>query len=444
VIVVWFRRAGSPAQAARLVRVNAEPSDPRRAARWAERLPEGFRDRTLPLAAVLGVSIGAGVYAFEWVVEHLLEQVRSAPVGVMVLGPGLGLVLAALAIRWGPEPRSRSTADEYLESVHDPSRRIPVREVVARMAAAVGTLGFGGSLGLEGPAVLLGAGAADNTARRLARRMVIDHQALLVAGAAAAVAAVFKAPATGAIFALEVPYRKDMARHQLLPALVGASAGYVAVVTLAGTERLFPIAGNPPFDVRDLGGALLLGVLAGVSARLISRSVKWAKHWAASTTAAIRLPLCAAVLAAVAYAAYALTDLPLGIGPGYLVLDWLEDPKLAIGVIVAMLVIRFVGVVATTAGGGVGGFFIPLVVLGGLLGRIAGAAVGLGGSALFPILGVAAVLGAGYQVPLAAVMFVAETSGRPGYIVPALLAAVAADLASGGESVTDHQRERAE
>ena len=59
------------------------------------------------------------------------------------------------------------------------------------------------------------------------------------------------------------------------------------------------------------------------------------------------------------------------------------------------------------------------------------------------MLGVAAVLGAGYQVPLAAVMFVAETSGRPGYVVPALLAAVAADLAVGSESVTDYQRERA-
>jgi len=384
------------------------------------------------------------VYGFEWIVGRMLEQVRAAPVALMVLGPGIGLILAALAIRWGPTPHSRATADEYLASMHDSNRRISVRQVGARMFAAVATLGLGGSLGLEGPAVLLGAGAADNTARRLARRVLVDHQALLVAGAAAAVAAVFKAPATGAVFALEVPYKNDMARHQLLPALVGASAGYLAVVSLAGTERLFPIQGNPPFDFRDLGGALLLGVVAGVSARLISRSIKWAKHWAAVTSAQIRLPLCIMVLAVAAYAAYAVTDLPLGIGPGYLVLNWLEDPKLGIGVIVIMLLIRFVGVVATTAGGGVGGFFIPLVVLGGLLGRVASGVVGLGGSALFPILGVAAVLGAGYQVPLAAVIFVAETSGRPGYIVPALLAAVAADLASGGESVTDYQSERAE
>ena len=195
------------------------------------------------------------MFVFERLVTFLLEQVRTAPLPLMVVAPGVGLALTAAVLRLGPAPRSRATADEYVLSIHHPGRHIPISQMATRIAGAVATLGSGGSLGLEGPAVLLGAGTADNIARRVARRIAVDHQALFVAGAAAAVAAVFKAPATGAVFALEVPYRKDMARHQLLPALVGASAGYVAVVSLAGTERLFPIQGNPPFDVRDLGGA---------------------------------------------------------------------------------------------------------------------------------------------------------------------------------------------
>ena len=47
---------------------------------------------------------------------------------------------------------------------------------------------------------------------------------------------------------------------------------------------------------------------------------------------------------------------------------------------------------------------------------------------LYVLLGIAAFLGAGYRVPLAAVMFVAEATGQPGFIVPALFAAVAAEL----------------
>jgi CIC family chloride channel protein len=36
-------------------------------------------------------------------------------------------------------------------------------------------------------------------------------------------------------------------------------------------------------------------------------------------------------------------------------------------------------------------------------------------------------------------MFVAEATGRPGFVVPALIAAVAGDLAMGGASVTAYQ-----
>jgi len=55
------------------------------------------------------------------------------------------------------------------------------------------------------------------------------------------------------------------------------------------------------------------------------------------------------------------------------------------------------------------------------------------------VIGVAAFLGAGYRVPLAAVMFVAETTGRPSFVVPGLIAAVAAELVMGRSSVTTYQ-----
>jgi CIC family chloride channel protein len=91
------------------------------------------------------------------------------------------------------------------------------------------------------------------------------------------------------------------------------------------------------------------------------------------------------------------------------------------------------------AGGGVGGLFVPLVVAGALLGRAAGVAVGGLDAELAVVVGVAAFLGAGYRVPLAAVTFVAETTGRAGFIVPGLLAAVAAELVMGHDSVTAYQ-----
>jgi chloride channel protein, CIC family len=94
----------------------------------------------------------------------------------------------------------------------------------------------------------------------------------------------------------------------------------------------------------------------------------------------------------------------------------------------------------TVAGGGVGGLFIPLVVAGALAGRVVGGAVNALDTSLFTVVGAAAFLGAGYRVPLAAVVFVAEATGRPGFVVPGLLAAVVAELVMGTQSVTAYQQ----
>ena len=83
--------------------------------------------------------------------------------------------------------------------------------------------------------------------------------------------------------------------------------------------------------------------------------------------------------------------------------------------------------------------FVPLVVAGALLGRAFAGVLDQLDNSLFVVVGIAAFLGAGYRVPLAAVMFVAETTGRPGFIVPGLIAAVVAELTMGTASVTAYQ-----
>ena len=80
---------------------------------------------------------------------------------------------------------------------------------------------------------------------------------------------------------------------------------------------------------------------------------------------------------------------------------------------------RCLATAATVAGGGVGGLFVPLVVAGALAGAAVAGIVNDADLSLFIVIGVAAFLGAGYRVPLAAVMFVAETTGRPASWCPA-------------------------
>ncbi len=130
-----------------------------------------------------------------------------------------------------------------------------------------------------------------------------------------------------------------------------------------------------------------------------------------------------------------LTGQSLLLGSGYGVVTWATEPGHAVLVMLAILALRCLATATSVAGGGSGGIFIPLVVGGALIGSMIGGAVDRADLTLFIVIGVAAFLGGGYRVPLAAVMFVAETTGRPSFIVPGLLAAVAAEQIAGGSDV---------
>src|SRR5437764_7923995 len=219
--------------------------------------------QVLLLAGLTGVLTGMAVAGFEWVTrDELFEGLREQPIGVQVAGPLVGLLLAAAIVRWIARTSSPSTADEYIHNFHEPGRRLDLRPLPGRILASIATLGFGGALGYEGPSIYLGAGIGSALQARFSRLFSrSDVKLLLVAGAAAGVAAIFKAPATGLVFALEVPYQEDFARRMLLPAGIAAAAAYVTFVSFAGTAPLFPVKGTPPFDLRDLARAALLGAL---------------------------------------------------------------------------------------------------------------------------------------------------------------------------------------
>jgi CIC family chloride channel protein len=393
------------------------------------------------LAALVGAATGLGVALFERVVvQGALAALARAPLWIVASAPLVGLTVAALALRFVGGRATPATADEYLKAFHDPSSELGWRRFAAKLVASVATLGSGGAMGLEGPSLFMGATFGARLQARLPRVFRdTEHQILMVAGAAAGVAAIFKAPATGAVFALEVPYQDDLARRMLLPALVSAAVAYLTFVAVNGTEPLFPIVGNPAFDFRDLGGAAALGVAAGVAARGFAAMIRWAKRRVSSHHAALRIAAAGAALAALFTVGRMLTGESIVLGPGYGTITWALDDSHAVWLVLAVLVLRCVATASTVAGGGAGGLFIPLVVAGALMGRAVGGSFHALDTSLFVVVGVAAFLGAGYRVPLAAVMFVAETTGHPAFVVPGLLAAVAAELVMGRSSVTAYQ-----
>ena len=415
-------------------RVRPETAERLRRARqrWSE---------TLLLAGITGAITGLAVALFDLVVaDQLFARILTLGSPWVWFAPAVGLGIAWAVLRWLGRGASPSTSDEYIENFHEPDRRMALRAVPAKVLASVATLGFGGALGYEGPSIYIGAAAGTWLQRHFRRIFGIeDAKLLMVVGAAAGVAAIFRTPLTGALFAIEVPYQQDLARRAAMPALIGAVTSYLTFILVRGTERVIPVSGQPSFRLVDLLGAVAVGVLCGAGARGFALLVGWSKalndrlpRWASWVIGAGSLAILTAV-------SISLFQEPLALGPGYGSILRVESPAMDLELIAALFLVRAAASSATIAGGGAGGVFIPLVTQGALLGRLVGGIAHVPEATLLPLVGAAAFLGAGYRVPIAAVVFVAESTGRAGFIVPGVIATVVAQLMMGSASVTPYQ-----
>lgn len=387
--------------------------------------------------AVLGIAVGAVVAGIEWVtVDQLLHRVLEAPLYVQAGAPVLGLVLSALILRvgWRTDP---ATSDIYVQAFHG-EMEIEHRRLFPKLAAAIATAGLGGAVGLEGPSIYAGSTIGQWMAKRpitvLGTR---SRRVLLAAGAAAGVAAIFKAPATGVLFALEAPYRRDVARQALVPALIASAAAYITFVLILGSDRLLLI-GPAEFSLtHGVLGAVVLGLFAGVAARGLALLFHHAKDITHTAPLRTRLPLAATAIVVAAISSHELVGRAVTLGPGAdTIVEIVLDPTVSVWTIIALFGLRAVATSAAFSAGGVGGVFIPLVVQGLLLGRVVEFMFDAPSNGLFPVVGLAAVLGAGYRTPLAAVMFVAETTGRAEFVIPALLATAISQSLMGEVSVS--------
>ncbi|MXW99458.1 MAG: chloride channel protein, partial [Acidimicrobiaceae bacterium] len=413
-------------------------------------LRQARNPRLLAASAATGVIVALVVAAFETVALHMvLERVLEQHLVVLALAPVIGIAASKLVLRTVGGGTSGSTSDEYVRAFHERHPSIPIRFLPAKLLAGVATIGSGGAVGLEGPSLYAGSSVGLFVHRRLGRFFRRDEaRLLLTAGAAAGVAAVFKTPATGVIFALEAPYHDDVTPQALLPSLIASAASYVTFVFLVGSTPVVPFLGEGPVDanmldvqIGDLLGALILGIAAGLGGRGFAWLVRQAKHATHTVSWPRRAAAAAAVMAGLTVLADAAFGEVLSLGPGTRAMEWVVQQD-ALELIALLFGVRVAATLATVLGDGVGGLFIPLATLGVIGGQFVGVALDAESTGLYATLGLAAFLGAGYRAPIAAVMFVAESTGAAAFVVPALVAAAVSQVVGGRSSVTEYQRSK--
>lgn len=404
----------------------------------------------LMIAPVLGVITGLTITLIAkiilyWIWPPILRLYLAHPIAI-IPGLAVGFAIAGLLMQYlTPDPDEHST-EEIIRSYHDHQGRIEMRPFIPKLLAAIATVGFGGSAALEGPSIY-GGGAIGSWLWGRWKRISRDprkRRIMLISGAAAGMAAVFRAPLTGIVFALEMPYKDDLAHEALLPSLIASVVSYVTLAFFLGAQPVFAFTvAASAFKGMDLLWSAILGVLCGLAAMVFAITFRRARtfmvnlpipHWLKMMMGGILTGVCGVVFLAIYHGQL------IPIGPNYEAV-----PEILLGgygslQLVVFGVFKLVATICSLAVGGVSAMFVPLFLSGGSFGVAFAQSVAHSPEThLYAAVGMAAFIAGSYKTPLTAVVFVAEATGGHSYIIPALIGAAVAYAVSGEASVSGDQ-----
>jgi CIC family chloride channel protein len=422
---------------------------------------------------------GAGYVPDEPANEHAPLWLPKSPKALrpwaLLLIPVVGgVVSGVLVFSLAPEAEGHGT-DAVIAAYHDPKGRIRYRVPFVKTIASALTIGTGGSGGREGPIAQIGAGFGVFLGDLLHLRAE-ERRVLMAAGMGAGVAAIFRAPLAGALFAAEVLYfSPEFEAEVIMPAGLASAVSYCTFCLFVpeGWSPLFKIETEKlAFDnPGQLGPYLLLALMVIVLAMVYTRS------FYGLTALFHRLPMTRHLKPALGAFLTALTGLALYYGFwafGYQnesvlsVLSFgygsLQDAMngnieaavqghelVAAAVLLAIALGKILTTGLTIGSGGSGGVFGPSMVIGGCAGgalglllKVVAASLGIPPNmvplpAAFVIVGMAGFFAAAAKTPFSTMIIVCEMTNGYNLLLPALFVCTLAFLFSDKQSLYKNQ-----
>ncbi|MDO6458679.1 chloride channel protein [Celeribacter halophilus] len=363
-----------------------------------------------------GIDLLQGMFYGTPDLRHLHTFASDLPWYWVLFLPVFGGLVVGIVLNWfTPDGRVRSVAD-VIEGAALNQGRVEKRAGLASAFASLITLSTGGSSGREGPVVHL-AGVISTWVSNRLHADGITGRDLLGCAVAAAVSASFNAPIAGALFALEVVLR-HFAVHAFAPIVIASAAGTVINRLEFGGVTEFTLAaeGALSFYV-ELPAFLILGLLSGLVAVLMMRSIFMADDFGSWVQEKLHLPPVLRPAFAGLLLGLMAIQFPHIIGVGYETTSAALTGHLLLWQAVVYTVIKVIAVSITMAGRMGGGVFSPALMVGALTGL----SFGLVATAIFPtvsgtatlyaLAGMGAVAAAVLGAPISTTLIVFELTG---------------------------------
>ena len=174
---------------------------------WRER---HIKEKTFVifLALIVGVLCGCAALLLKTLI-HFFSGLVTSHIEITqgnylyIIYPVVGIILTSLYVRYIVRDNISHGVTRVLHSISQNKSRLKRHNIYSSIIASSATIGFGGSVGAEGPIVYTGAAIGSNLGQafRLSPRILMI---LVGCGAAAGIAGIFKAPIAGMLFTIEV------------------------------------------------------------------------------------------------------------------------------------------------------------------------------------------------------------------------------------------------
>ena len=312
-------------------------------------------------------------------------------------------------------------------------------KMYASLITAPLTVGFGGSVGLQGPAISTGAAIASNIAQFF-HTSAKNRTLLIGCAAAGAIASMFKAPITAIIFAIEI-FSLDLAFASMIPLLLDSVSALINSYFFLGSEVLFRFEIQDKFSINDILFYIVLGIGSAVASIYFSKMYFWITGLFDKIDSQIKKLLIGGIIIGVL-----LFFIPPLYGEGFDLINNLlagnhlkaigdipfievveENIWLVILLLFGITVFKAVAMTVTFSAGGVGGIFIPTLVMGSALGHVYAKIVNNLGWDLsisesnFTLIGMTGLMAGVLHAPLTAIFLIAEITGGYELFVPLMI-----------------------
>lgn len=351
--------------------------------------------------------------------------------------PVIGITITALFVRYVVRDNISHGVTRVLYAISQNKSRLKRHNLYSSLVASSITIGFGGSVGAEGPIVFTGAAIGSTLGRtfRMSPRILMI---MVGCGAAAGIAGIFKAPIAGMLFTIEV-LMIDLTTVSVMPLLLASVTGATVAYVFTGYEAEFFFVQSEVFATSRIPFCVLLGVFCGLVSLYFTRMMNMMENM----FKAIKRPWEKTILGGVLLAALIFLFPPL-YGEGYsAIIDLLSgnpdaifdgsmfyslrgDAWAILAFIGAILLCKAFATSATNGAGGVGGTFAPSLYVGCMAGFLFAFLINtVFGYNLsvknFALMGMAGVMAGVMHAPLMGMFLTAELTGGYQLFLPLLI-----------------------